>query len=542
MLKHFPTAAIVLALGLPVLSAANDDGQLPAAGTGQSTADGKKPSTKSDSTPNSPEVIKKTLRTALKQIRAVAEAAAKSENEIRIPSPAMFSLGLSKELEADAVQAIGRAQAKVGSIEEARATWQNALDLAAAISSLDAAGDRASVYVKIAKSQNESGEQSEARLTLRQALQSARAMSTESRFGMELPGMDDQFDPQVKKTGLLRQIAQLQAETGEKARSDESFRLAVEAAEGIKEPLKRVRHLLEIAQSAPAETAKGLWSKALDFSLSLTGEYPRARAVESVIRARLESLPADETLAIVADRLKDKLQHYLLWVFADAIASSDKPFARQTVARLIELASKAEFSRPSKKIKTFERIAEAQARLGDYDGAYRTAGEPHPVNDVQNFRATQARVRVMKAIADAQLKAKQRDAAKDTVHAALELISPLPDEDAEAFFPLADLCLIQAKSGDIAGTLNTVGAVSSSKWKVAILSEIAAAHADAHRQEDARKTVRLATEAARGTPDDTLWEFIPSASRHFDAMGTRRLSCCNRWRMRTPESATSTAP
>ena len=69
--------------------------------------------------------------------------------------------------------------------------------------------------------------------------------------------------------------------------------------------------------------------------------------------ARLNSLPADETVAIVADRLKGDFQHYAIWVVADAMASSDKPFPSQAVARLGQLASKAEFDRPSKKIHVF---------------------------------------------------------------------------------------------------------------------------------------------------------------------------------------------
>ena len=46
--------------------------------------------------------------------------------------------------------------------------------------------------------------------------------------------------------------------------------------------------------------------------------------------------------------------------------------------------------------------------------------------------ATQARVNVMTAVAAAQIKAKHLEAAKDTVLAAMEIIAPLPDEDAEA--------------------------------------------------------------------------------------------------------------
>ena len=50
---------------------------------------------------------------------------------------------------------------------------------------------------------------------------------------------------------------------------------------------------------------------------------------------------------------------------------------------------------------SFSGSPRAQARLGDYDGEYKTAGEPHPVNNVQTVRTTRARMNVMKAVAEA---------------------------------------------------------------------------------------------------------------------------------------------
>jgi hypothetical protein len=134
------------------------------------------------------------------------------------------------------------------------------------------------------------------------------------------------------------------------------------------------------------------------------------------------------------------------------------------------------------------------------------------VNDIQTFRSTQARARGRKAIAGAQLKAKQRDAARDTVLNAIEMFAPLPAEDAEAYFPLAELCLLQAKAGDLAGALHTVGAVSSSEQKVAILAEIAVGQAEAGRLDDARKTIRMAFDASRRATNDHLWMFASMAS------------------------------
>ena len=516
--------AAVLALTMPLLCLQADDGKPGDVKKTQSSSEPKAQAKKSEGAVLSPDQLTAILQDALKRIQSMSAEEAKSRGELRFPSRAMFAMSLSKELQADVVKAIGRAQAKVGDLPGARSSWQSALDAAAEISTFDAPADRAGLYVEVAKAQHEAGEKDEARLTLRQALQSARSIRAESSFPLEPPpGMEFDSDPLAKKATLLRQIAAAQAKASETAASQDTFRLAIEIAETMGQPSNKVRALLEIAQGVAAGDAKAVWVKALDFALAMKDEYPRAKAVEMVLRARLDTLPADETMAIIVDRLKGDLQNYALWVVADAVATSDKPFAPQVMTRLSQLAIKAEFDRPSKKLNVFERIAEAQARLGDYDGAYKTAGEPHPVNDVQTVRATRARMNVMKAVAEAQLKAKNPEAARDTVLAAMEVLGPLPDEDAEAYFPLAGLGSIQARAGDLSGALRTVEALSSSVWKVHILSEIALAHAEAGRLEDARKSIRLAFEAGRRAPNDMLWSLssnsgAPQFAQSMDPM------------------------
>ncbi len=370
MLTHFHVVAAILMLGLPALTKVADAGKLVIVCQTQSAVGDKKPTEKNVVPPAAAEPLEETLRKAIKQIQALDAEAAKSDRAIRLPSTRVLTMQSSKSLSPDAMRAIGRAQAKIGDLEEARATWQTALDGTAEIASFDAAEERANLYIEIARAQHEAGEHNEAGFSLRQAVQSARAVKDQNMFPISLPpGLEDRYDPISKKARLLRRIAQLQAETGNKSGSEANFRLAVESAESIKDPLRKTHHLLEIAQSVTGEASASLWTKCLDLALSLADEYPRAKAVEAVIRARLNSLPAEETLAIVADRLKGDFQHFSIWVVADAMASSDKPFPPQAVARLGQLASKADFDRSSKKIKVFQRIAEAQARLGDYDGA-----------------------------------------------------------------------------------------------------------------------------------------------------------------------------
>ncbi len=246
-------------------------------------------------------------------------------------------------------------------------------------------------------------------MTLRQALQAARAINTGSRLPFTPAGLEYDYDPRAQKSLVLRKIAQIQAATGDTAAFQEAYRQAVETAKSLEQPMMKVRALVAIAEDGPIAAATPVWNTALELALAINDEYSRYKAVEMVLRGQIKASLTDLALATVADRTKGDFQNYGLWIVADAIAASDQSVPPHAVERLRQLAMKAQFDRPSKKIKVFERIAEAQARLGDHEGAYRTAGEPHPLNNVQDFRATQARVNVMKSIAEAQIKAKQRE-------------------------------------------------------------------------------------------------------------------------------------
>ncbi len=399
---------------------------------------------------------------------------------------------------------------------------QAATDVAGEILPFGQPSKRAELYAEIARVQSELGDKAEAQLTLRQALQAARAINTGSRLPFTPAGLEFDYDPMAKKSVVLKKIAQIQAATGETPSSQDSYRQAVETAKSLEQPMMKVRALVAVAEDGPIATAKPVWNTALEFALAISDEYPRYKAVELVLRGQIKASLPDLALATVADRLKGDFQNYGLWIVADAIAASDQSVPAQTMERLRQLAMKAQFDRPSKKIKVFERIAEAQARLGDHEGAYRTAGEPHPLNNVQDFRATQARVNVMKSIAEAQIKAKQWDRARDTISAALEIFGLLPDEDAEAYFPLAALGELQAKAGDLAGAERTANALGFSPSKVDILAEVAVAHAQSGRRDDALKQIRRAAIDARHAPNDAIWRSSsqpePLRDRAFDPM------------------------
>ncbi len=354
-------AALILLLG-PTTSRADDGKPDPTTKAAQ-PANAASAAAKPEPAP-SPDQGKAVLREALELIQALADKADRKERQFGLQSPADFAMRFTKDQHADTLRAIGRAQTRLGDLPAARATWQSALDVAASVtfvnSSLAPTSDRAALLIAIADAQIEAGERDEARFTLRQALQAARSIEPESPFPFPPPpGMENDNDPVAKRAGFLRRIAGLQRTAGEKANALETDRQAIQAAESVKVPLHRVQALVEIAETAPPESAGNLWTKAVDFAMAQE-EYIRAQAVEAVLRGRMRAGQVDAALATIDDQLNGDLRTYGLWVLADAIAAGDMAIRPEAIERLYQLVLKADFDRPSKRFKTFRRLAEGR--------------------------------------------------------------------------------------------------------------------------------------------------------------------------------------
>ena len=183
--------------------------------------------------------------------------------------------------------------------------------------------------MEVAAAQIEAGEKDEAKLTLRQALQAVRSMksSGNSRFSLpvEMLGLDG--DPVNQKVKLLAKIARLQSEVDDKTASEDTLGLAIQTANLVEKQSHKVHALIEIAQGGPALRTKAIWQSALEVATAIKDDYARAKAVESLLRRQVHVLPVENSVSLVSDRLKGDLQHYAIWVVADAIASSDKTFA-----------------------------------------------------------------------------------------------------------------------------------------------------------------------------------------------------------------------
>lgn len=453
------------------------------------------------------------LQDAAAAIKTVEEGLAKS-NPSDFPSFELRRLG---EPKAATLLAIGTAQAKVGDVGAARKNWQTAADLAGEISDPE---ERVRFLEAIAVAQNDSGDQDEARDTLQQAARSVRLIRNDLKLpaGLRAPFEED---PAQQKASALGIIAAAQAKIGDKSSARKTFDQAIEAAETIKDNIKRASLLAEIAELQSPEAAKGTWERVTRFTGSLADEAQKAKAFEFMVRTRARIGDVDEVLRIVRDELKGDLKAYCLWALADEAATGDTAPAAKVVAQLLAIAEKTEFERNSKKAKVFTRIAQGQARLGEADAAYKTLGVIQPDNAELRFSALQAKVQLMRDVARGQLKNGSKEAAKDTLQVAMEIVDPYLAEGGSHWFPVAELAELLVEAGDPQGALQTAEAIENSSSKIDVLAAVAAVQGQAGDRAGALATLEKAHRAIKHIPNESLWMTADSAAREFLA---RRIS------------------
>jgi hypothetical protein len=153
--------AAVLALILPLFPVRADDGPAQVKKP-QSGPESKAERKNNERPPISRERLRDILRDALKQIRTMDEAAAKSKGDLDPLSTVRLAMANPTGLQATTVATIGRAQAKVGDLPGARSTWQLAVDSAGEASFANSATEHGALYIEIAKAQVEAGELTEA--------------------------------------------------------------------------------------------------------------------------------------------------------------------------------------------------------------------------------------------------------------------------------------------------------------------------------------------------------------------------------------------
>ncbi len=475
------SAALILGVPVARRAAAGDDAKAAAKG----------PTRPGD------DQLKKVLAGAAEAIRAPAKEGAGAPLDFR-----SFANRLSPETKADALRAIGLAQARVGDAEGSARSWQDAVDAANEARDPE---ERSSALCRIAEAQAESTDRAEVLALLQQAMQAARLIKDDPDLPPPLRAM--QGDAGTKRAKVLVRIAIAQAKAGDRAAAGKALRQAEAAAESIEGRIARAGALAEIAGATEPGMTRQVWAKAFEFASTLDDPWQAGRATETVLRARARSGGYEEALAMVRDGLKGDPASYGIWVVADEMAKAGSPAPADAIKRLLEMAGTAVFDRRDKREKVFTRIAEVQAESGDDEGAERTVGKLGSDDANRHFSFLMARAVVLSRIAKAQLKAGKKDAAKVTLRVALDIVAPFRggDGDGAGLFPLGEISETLARAGEVASAIETAGAIPSGSSRVPALVAIAVIRAESGDRAGAATTLGLATRAADAIPGETLW-------------------------------------
>ncbi len=336
---------------------------------------------------------------------------------------------------------LGALQAALGDKDAAARTLERA---SIAVASLEPAFERAGVLARIGRAQARLGSQKSARATLQRAMTEVAEIAEMSRKAM-----------------ALSNLASAQA--------------ILDDREGVTSTLQSLR---EVIRKAPVnERADAL--RHLAYAMARAGDFDGA--VRLVLRP-----PPD----IPANRDPGRLLGQLAYV-AFAARSDLGTAGAEGLERLSELAkSNREIPRG-----IGAEIALAQAHRGGIDEALRT---------VEDFRLEEAeRARVLPHIADAQVRAGDKEAAVRTLHQALNMNATLPPE---IRVWIAETLI---GAGDLEGALQVATILDHDRYAaraVEILSHIARALRGSGKEEEARQIVDKARAfAERRSPDaDTL--------------------------------------
>jgi RNA polymerase sigma factor (sigma-70 family) len=337
-------------------------------------------------------------------------------------------------------------------------------------------------------------------------------------------------DPVAKFRVLLR-VAAVQQEAGDAAGAKKTRQEALEAARAIAAGREQVNAMASVAlvqlEAGDKPAVPETFRQAERAAAAIADEHEKGNALVFLCRAQAQAGDCDGALRTAA--ASGAFQTSALTQFAQSLRTTDRPAALKAVRQASERAGAAE-SRPDR-MQALVAIAGALARFGDVDGAIRTAESLGAWADqgLQAVAIAQARggdpagarrtadkigpkdflAEALLAVALAQAKADQRDAARATLRQVRQLADELRKERAgrpdsrSLAFPggLAQLeariAFAQERIGDTEGALRTAAALGVGLQKARALLDVATAQAEAGKTADARATLRTAVAALR---------------------------------------------
>jgi tetratricopeptide (TPR) repeat protein len=336
---------------------------------------------------------------------------------------------------------------------------------------------------RIARAQAKLGQMERARATFRLADHTAMRVAS----------------PDARKSGLLW-VASARAKAGETEVARETFDRFIRAT-AVEETSERVKALTDIAvfqsrgelRPAALETLKTAHSVAEEAARDERSNHPY-----QLLMAHLELRDYPGAIAIAEESTGSQghVQANFLRDIAGWTQDTDRATAQRTLMRLLEVSRSVSQEYPRAYAQA--AIAEALARAGDVALAQQVAraigeGDPDP------SETTDESLRPMAAIAAAQARAGDSAGAKATLHAAFKQARAM-SSGAIKSGRLREIAETRAALGDLAGAREAIDAISGDNVaRVAALVALARAEIQAGHEPDARATFRQALAAASGS-------------------------------------------
>jgi tetratricopeptide (TPR) repeat protein len=322
--------------------------------------------------------------------------------------------------------------------------------------------------------------------------------------GKQAGDIASRIDDGYWKASAIEELGRYHVSKGEKEAAIERYNQALKAAESIGDSYSRVYTMLRIAEAQAAGgdrvKAGGTLQQVLEFSSGILDAQSRDLAIGNVVRIQAkwgDVAGALQTLDRIQDG--DEKEGSLRDIVSKVAQRGNIQYAMELAASI-----KSRFNNAF----ALQRIAEAQADDGDFEGALATVGSisrsgssktealgwiadkmverqdraraqsvlrqaAHAASQISN---TLERARYLGGIARRQAEANDRQGAVDTIRQALHSIDEVSDMK-ERDGPLLSLVEAQVQVGDVEGALKSAAAMASDFYQDRAYFQIAKSQA-----------------------------------------------------------------
>ena len=451
-----------------------------------------------------PEQLKSVLGRVPQVLEKADEQGGREDRDI--DRPFRFLMRLSGGDRVKLLASVAKAQAKLGDREAAGRTLDQAI--AAIEDSLDASdkADKAKAFIEIAEAQKAAGQEAEARSSLKQALRIARLIKPDPDMSF-LPSRDDEL--MRNKAAILAQLAAALHRAGDRDESERAFRLAQDIEAEAATPRTKATVLVDIAKArhnaGDEAGSREAWRKALRLGVEQPDAFVRGRITGVVLLARIRAGAPDEALRMIGELPDAEQKTFASYVVADAIAHEDVKVDAEVAPRLKELFEVADLEQPLRKVKAYTALAEALARLGDFEGASQVVRRLDGPG-VPPWRLHESQISVARVIAAEKLKVGDKKAAAEALRRCLDFLNTFTDENGLYHLAWQDIAGEMARAGDIASALRVSEKLGSRGPRVRAFTGISGALADAGDRDGARKYLERAMEILPTLPAALQWD------------------------------------